>query len=233
MIPIDDNIRSWQKPIINYWLMGINLVVFIWEINLSWSDQLGYLINNWGIIPVQTNMAIANAFLYNSAAWIIVLWRFLAIPVSLFLHGSFSQILGNLLFLWVFGKTVESILGHRQYLLLYLTAGIFSGLVQIILSSGVTVPSIGANAAIASILGAYIIKFPQAKIYSVLTLLVLYIPVEVPAILYLFWWFIQQSFYGIGSLNMTGGSSFSSVSYWGQFAALVTGAAFMKIRQRL
>ncbi|MFM7408011.1 MAG: rhomboid family intramembrane serine protease [Cuspidothrix sp.] len=233
MIPINDNIRSWQKPIINYWLIGVNLAIFIWEINLSWSDQLGYLINNWGIIPAQTNLAITNAFLYNSAAWIIVFWRFLAIPISLFIHGSFAQILGNMLFLWVFGKTVESILGHRQYLLLYLTAGVFSGLVQIILSSGLTEPIIGANGAIASILGAYIIKFPQAKIYSVITLLILYIPMEIPVIFYLFWWFIQQSFYGIGNLNLGDGNSFYNVDYRGQCAALVTGIAFMKIREKL
>ncbi len=233
MIPIDDNIRTWQKPIINYWLIGINLVIFLWEIKLDLSDELGYLINNWGIIPAQVNIAIANAFSDNYAAWVIVFWRLLSLPVALFIHGSFSQILGNMLFLWVFGKTVESILGHKQYLLLYLTAGFFSGIVQIILSSEITVPIIGANGAIASILGAYIIKFPQAKIYSVLTLLVLYIPVEIPAIFYLFWWFVQQLFYGIGSLNIIGGRSFSSVSYWGQFAALVTGATFMKIRQRL
>lgn len=232
MIPIDDNIRSWQKPIINYWLIGINLVIFLWEIKLDWSNELGDLINNWGIIPAQTNIAIANAFFYNSAAWIIVFWRLLSLPVSLFLHGSFSQIIGNMLFLWVFGKTVESILGHKQYLLLYLTAGFFCGIVQIILSSDITVPIIGANGAIASILGAYMIKFPQAKIYSVLTLLVVYIPVELPVIFYLFWWFIQQSFYGIGSLNIAGGSAFSNVSYWGQCAALVTGAAFIKIRQK-
>ena len=232
MIPIDDNIRSWQKPIINYWLIGINLIIFLWEIKLDWSNELGDLINNWGIIPAQTNIAIANAFFYNSAAWIIVFWRLLSLPVSLFLHGSFSQIIGNMLFLWVFGKTVESILGHKQYLLLYLTAGFFCGIVQIILSSDITVPIIGANGAIASILGAYMIKFPQAKIYSVLTLLVVYIPVELPVIFYLFWWFIQQSFYGIGSLNIAGGSAFSNVSYWGQCAALVTGAAFIKIRQK-
>ncbi len=232
MIPIDDNIRSWQKPIINYWLIGINLIIFFWEIKLNWSDELGDLINNWGIIPAQINISIANAFFYNSAAWVIVFWRLVSLLVSLFLHGSFSQILGNMLFLWVFGKTVESILGHRPYLILYLTSGFFCGIVQIILSSDLTTPIIGANGAIASILGAYIIRFPQAKIYSVLTLLFLYIPVEVPVIFYLFWWFIQQSFYGIGSLNLAGDSAFSNVSYWGQCAALVTGAAFMKIRQK-
>jgi membrane associated rhomboid family serine protease len=232
MIPIDDNIRSWQKPVINYWLIGINLVIFLWEVKLNWSNELGYFINSWGIIPTQINVAIANAFFYNNAAWVIVIWRLLALPVSLFLHGSFSQILGNMLFLWVFGKTMETVLGHKQYLLLYLTSGFFCGIVQMILSSDLTVPIIGANGAIAAILGAYIIQFPQAKIYSVLTLLVIYIPVEVPVILYLFWWFIQQSFYGIGTLDMGSGYSFSGVSYWGQFAALVTGAAFMKMRQR-
>ncbi|MTJ55270.1 rhomboid family intramembrane serine protease [Anabaena sp. UHCC 0253] len=232
MIPVDDNIRSWQKPIINYWLIGINLVIFIWEIKLDTTNELGYLINNLGIIPAQINQAIANAFLNNSAAWVVVFWRFISLPVSLFLHGSFSQFLGNLLFLWVFGKTVEGILGHKQYLLLYLTAGFFCGIVQIILLSDLTIPIIGANGAIASILGAYIIKFPQAKIYSVLALLILYIPVELPVIFYLFWWFIQQLFYGIGSLNISGSFSFSNVSYWGQFAALVTGATFMRLRQK-
>ncbi|MTJ07179.1 rhomboid family intramembrane serine protease [Anabaena sp. UHCC 0204] len=232
MIPVDDNIRSWQKPIINYWLIGINLVIFIWEIKLDTTNELGYLINNLGIIPAQINQAIANAFLDNSAAWVVVFWRLLSLPVSLFLHGSFSQFLGNLLFLWVFGKTVEGILGHKQYLLLYLTAGFFCGIVQIVLLSDLTTPIIGANGAITSILGAYIIKFPQAKIYSVLALLILYIPVELPVIFYLFWWFIQQLFYGIGSLNISGSFSFSNVSYWGQFAALVTGATFMGLRQK-
>lgn len=230
MIPISDNIQSWKKPIITYWLIGINVAIFCWELKLDTSGQLGDFVNSWGIIPEQTNAAITNAIFYNSAAWIVVFWRLLSLPVSLFVHSSFSQIIGNLLFLWVFGKTVERFLGQQRYLLLYLVAGVFSGMIHIFMASTLTVPVIGANGAIASILGAYIIKFPKAKIYSVLPVIFVFIPVEIPAFLYLFWWFIQQLFYGIGSLNIPGGVN--NLSYWGQFAGLVTGAAFMQMVKR-
>lgn len=232
MIPISDHIHTRKKPLINYWLIGVNLVIFLWEIQLSVTGNLTNLINNWGIIPGQTNLAIYHAFFNNAAAWIVVFWRLLSLPISLFLHGSFSQILGNMLFLWVFGRTLEGILGRRTYLILFLTSGIFSGIVITLLAPNLTIPIVGSNAGIAAILGAYIMKFPKSKIYSVIPLLVVYIPTEVPVFLYLFWWFIQQSFYGIGSLNIVGGVNQSNVVYWGQFAALVTGAAFIKMRQR-
>ncbi|MBD2134625.1 rhomboid family intramembrane serine protease [Sphaerospermopsis sp. FACHB-1094] len=230
MIPISDNFYSWKKPIITYWLIGINLGIFCWELQLDVSGKLGNFVSNWGIIPEQTNTALTNAIFYNSAAWIVVIWRLIALPLSLFVHGSFSQILGNILFLWVFGKTVERNLGHQRYLLLYLAAGVFGGMMQIFMNPKLSVPVIGANGAIAAILGAYIIKFPKVKIDSILPLIIIFIPVEIPAFWYLFWWFIQQSFYGIGSLNIDGG--FTNPGYWGQFAGLVTGAAFIKMIKR-
>jgi membrane associated rhomboid family serine protease len=232
MIPISDNIISWKKPIINYWLIGINIGIFFWELKLGWTGELESFVNTWGIVPHQTNLALTDAIFYNSAAWLIVFWRLLAIPMSLFVHGSFSQIISNLIFLWVFGKTIEGILGHKQYLILYLSAGIFAGMVQIFLASNSELPIIGANAAIASILGAYIIRFPQARIDSILPLLIVYIPVELPAFIYLFWWFIQQAFHSIGSLNIPGGINGFSLSFWGQLAGLATGAAFMRMMQR-
>ncbi|MBE9058380.1 rhomboid family intramembrane serine protease [Sphaerospermopsis sp. LEGE 08334] len=230
MIPISDNFYSWKKPIITYWLIGINLVIFCWELQLDISGKLGNFVSNWGIIPEQTNTALTNAIFYNSAAWIVVIWRLFTLPLSLFVHGSFSQILGNILFLWVFGKTIERNLGQQRYLLLYLAAGVFAGMMQIFMNPKLSVPVIGANGAIAAILGAYIMKFPKVKIDSVLPLIIIFIPVEIPAFWYLFWWFIQQSFYGIGSLNISDG--FTNPGYWGQFAGLVTGAAFIKMIKR-
>ena len=230
MIPISDNFYSLKKPIITYWLIGINLAIFCWELQLSISGKLGNLVSNWGIIAEQTNTALANAIFYNSAAWIIVIWRLIALPISLFIHSSFSQILGNILFLWVFGKTIERVLGQQRYLLLYLTAGVFGGMIQIFMESKLTIPVIGANGAIAAILGAYIMKFPKIKIDSILPLIIVFIPLQIPAFWYLLWWFIQQWFYGIGSLDIPGGVT--NPSYWGQFAALVTGAAFIRIVEK-
>jgi membrane associated rhomboid family serine protease len=168
MIPISDYIYSRTKPLVNYWLIGINIVVFLWEIKLELSSELGYFINSWGVIPAQISGAITNAVFLNSAAWIVVFWRSLSLLLGMFLHGSFSQILGNLLFLWVFGKTVENILGHGRYLLFYLAAGVLTGVVQVLAEPSLTVPLIGANGAIAAVLGAYVMKFPQAKIYTIL-----------------------------------------------------------------
>ncbi|MBD2417947.1 rhomboid family intramembrane serine protease [Anabaena cylindrica FACHB-243] len=230
MIPISDNIYSWKKPMITYWLIGVNLFIFSWQLSLDINDKLGSFVNTWGIIPEQINTAFTNAIFYNSAAWIVVFWRLFSLPLSLFLHSSFSQLLGNLLFLWVFGKSLERILGQQRYLLLYLVAGIFAGMIQIFMEPKLTIPVIGANGAIASILGAYIMKFPKTKIDSILPLIIVFIPVEIPAFFYLFWWFVQQLFYGIGSLNIPGGVT--NLGYWGQFAGLVTGAAFMRMVQR-
>lgn len=230
MIPISDNFYSWKKPIVTYWLIGINIAIFCGELNLDINGQLGNFVNSWGIIPLQTKIAITNAVFYNSAAWVVVFWRLLALPISLFLHSSFSQIIGNLLFLWVFGKTVERSLGRQRYLMLYLAAGIFAGMIQIFMESKLDMPVVGANGAISAILGAYIIKFPKVKIDSVLPLIIIFIPVEIPAFLYLFWWFIQQLFYSIGGLNIPGGVA--NLGYWGQFAGLVTGAAFMRMVKR-
>ncbi|MBD2664360.1 rhomboid family protein [Richelia sinica FACHB-800] len=232
MIPVSDNVIKWNKPIINYWLIGINISIFLWEIYLAINDNLGNFINNWGIIPAQTNGAITNAVFYNSAAWIVVFWRLLSLPIALFIHSSFSQILGNMLFLWVFGQSVEAAIGQRRYIVLYLASGIFCGMVQSFFDPNLTIPIVGANGAIASILGAYIMKYPQARIYSVLPLIFVYIPVELPAFLYVCWWFVQQAFYGIGSLNIPGGVNQSHFALWGQFAALVTGAAFMRMVTR-
>ncbi|OUL29891.1 rhomboid family intramembrane serine protease [Nostoc sp. T09] len=232
MIPINDNIHIRHRPIINYWLIGINIAIFLWEIQLELGDKLAEFIFSWGIIPAQITGAITSAFV-NPAAWIVVCWRLICLPLGMFLHGSFSQILGNLLFLWVFGKTLENILGHKRYLGFYLLSGILTGIIQILAEPSLTVPLIGANGAIASILGAYVMKFPQAKIDSILPLIFVYIPVELPAFVYLFWWFIQQFFYGIGSLNIppVGVNQFS-IAYWAQAGGLLIGAVFMRFQRR-
>ncbi|MGF1938482.1 MAG: rhomboid family intramembrane serine protease [Nostoc sp. ChiQUE02] len=232
MIPISDNIRCRSKPIINYWLIGINLAVFLWELKLEFSGELGYFISSWGVIPAQISGAVTNALFFNSAALIIVILRVFSLISGIFMHGSFSQILGNLLFLWVFGKTVENILGHRRYLGLYLAAGAIASFVQILAEPSLAVPLIGANGAIAAILGAYIIKFPKAKIYTILPLIILYIPIELPAFFYIFWWFVQQLFYGIGSLNIPPlGVNQSGVVFVGQVVGSLIGAVFMRLKK--
>ncbi|KYC43155.1 rhomboid family intramembrane serine protease [Scytonema hofmannii PCC 7110] len=231
MIPIGDNVFFFtrRKPIIVYLLIGIHLALFLWELKLELSGELGAFVNAWGIVPAQINGAIASALSGNPAAWIVVLMRGTFLLTGMFLHGSFSQILGNLIFLWVFGRTVESVLGYGRFLLLYLVSGLLTGLLQVLVEPSLTIPLIGANGAIASILGAFVLKFPQSKIYTILPLLIIFIPIELPAFFYLFWWFVQQLSYGIGSLNIPGGVNSFSIGYWAHGAGIVIGAVFMKL----
>lgn len=229
MIPISDRIVHHREPTITFWLIGINLVIFFWQIYLELSDKLGEFINQFGVVPAQMTSAISDATSANSAAWIVVFWRLLTLVSGIFLHGSFSQILGNLLFLWVFGKTLENYLGQKYYLGLYLGAGILTGVMQMLLEPNLTVPLIGANGAIASVLGAYVVQFPQTKIYTILPLIIIYIPIELPAFVYIFWWFLQQSFHGFGNLNVIVNQP--GIAYWVQIVGLIIGATFMYYRQ--
>ncbi|MBE9199466.1 MULTISPECIES: rhomboid family intramembrane serine protease [unclassified Nodularia (in: cyanobacteria)] len=232
MIPISDSIRLRHQPIISYWLIGINIVIFLWQLKLEVSGELGGFINSWGLIPVQIHSAITNAIHINPAAWVVVVWRSASLFLAMFLHGSFSQILGNLLFLWVFGKTVENVIGRGHFLGLYLGAGMLTGIAQVILEPSLRIPLIGSNGAIAAILGAYVCKYPQVKIDTIMPLLIVYIPMELPAYFYLFLWFIQQLFYGIGSLNIPpSGVNSPSLAYWAQLLGLFIGAALMKFNQ--
>jgi membrane associated rhomboid family serine protease len=206
MIPIADNTPNRDRPLVTYGLIGINLALFLWELRLELTGELNAVVNSWGVIPSQITTVGRDTLAAGNPAAVIA---FILIATSLlkgiFLHGSFSQILGNLLFLWVFGSKVEGILGWWRYLGFYLISGILMGIIQILADSSLNVPLIGANGAIASILGAYLMAFSQAKIDSILPLVIIFIPVELPALFYLFWWFVQQVFYGIGSLNITPG----------------------------
>ncbi|ARV58100.1 rhomboid family intramembrane serine protease [Nostocales cyanobacterium HT-58-2] len=234
MIPISDNIFFFRrrKPIIIYCLICLNIALFLWELKLELSGELSNFVNSWGVVPAEISTAFANALAGNLAAWIVLLMRSTTLLVGMFLHASFSQILGNSIFLWVFGRTLESVFGYRRFLIFYLVSGILTGLVQILAEPSLTVSLIGTNGAITAILGAYILKFSNAKIDTILPLIIVFIPVELPASFYLFWWFVQQISYGIGSLNISGGVTSSSISYWAQVAGLFIGAAFTKLLQR-
>ena len=230
MIPISDNVRGRRVPIATYCLIGINALLFLWELKLEFSGELSNFIHTWGIIPEKISSAITDALSGNPAAWVVVLLSSTSLIAGMFLHGSFSQILGNSLFLWVFGKSVEKALGYGKFLKLYLICGIVTGSIQILTEPSLSVPLIGANAAIASVLGAYAFRFPSAKVDTILPLLIVFIPVEVPASLYLLWWFLQQLFYGVGSLNITGGVNPGSAGYWAHGAGILVGATWARFR---
>ncbi|MBD1929347.1 rhomboid family intramembrane serine protease [Trichocoleus sp. FACHB-90] len=230
MIPIADNIASPRKPIINYFLISINIALFLWELKLEVAGELTNFIQHWGIVPAHLSAVMSDAVSGNNpAAWFAVLIVSSSLLSAIFLHSSFSQILGNLLFLFVFGKGVENILGHRGYLIFYLISGLLTGIVQVLVEPTLSVPFIGANGAIASVIGAYLLNFPKAKIDTVLPLIVVFIPIELPALFFLFWWFVQQVFYGIGSLKISSGVNPVNITYWTHGIGLALGLILARL----
>jgi membrane associated rhomboid family serine protease len=230
MIPISDNVPSFRKPIVNYLLIGINIALFLWELKLEVSGQLGDVVNSWGVVPARISAVTADALTSgNPATWVAWVLVSSSLLSGMFFHSSFGQILGNLLFLWVFGKNVENLLGHGGFLVFYLLCGVLAGAVQILVEPTLTLPLIGANGAIAGVLGAYFVSFPKAKIDTILPLIIVFIPIELPALFYLVWWFVQQVFYSIGSLNIPGGVNPFSIAYWAQAVGLLIGAVLIRL----
>ena len=235
MIPVSDNVFLFTrtKPFATLSLIGLNIALFLYELKLEPRGELGYFINAWGVAPVQISGAMASTASGNAAASIAIIIHSTSLFAGMFLHGSFAQILGNMLFLWVFGSTLEKVLSPVRFLALYFIAGILTSIVQVFAEPNLAVPLIGANGAVAACLGAYIYKFPKVKIDSVLPLLIVFIPVEIPAFFYLFWWFIQQLFYGIGSLDIPpNGVNQWSIGYWTHGIGILFGAVFMRFQQR-
>jgi membrane associated rhomboid family serine protease len=230
MIPISDNVVGRTKPIVTYILITISVIVFFWELYLDFHGELGKLINTWGIVPVNITQSLNIAIAGNQAAWVYVVMSSTSVFLGMFLHASFAQIVANSIFLWVFGKSLEKALGNWGFLGFFLVCSTLTGIIQIFAEPNLTVPLVGMNSAIASILGGYVIRFPHAKVDSVLPLILVYIPVQLQGGFYLFWWFVQQLFYGIGTLNIApNGANQFGIAYWMQGMGILIGAGYIKL----
>jgi len=212
MIPISDANPTRRVPWVNYTLIAFNIIVFVYELSLS-SAQLDVLITRWGM-----NSAAILQGLFHPATTPISVWATLI--TSQFLHAGWAHIIGNMLFLWVFGDNIEDVLGHLGYIAFYFLSGTAAGLAQTIVLGPSLVPSIGASGAIAGVLGAYILLYPMARISILFPLLILFWTIEIPAVVVIGWWFIQQFFYGITALSDTAASG---IAFWAHIGGFVTG----------
>jgi membrane associated rhomboid family serine protease len=179
MIPLRDSLRPQKRPYINLLLIFLNLAIFINQLSLTQTELIG-LFYRYGIIP-------ERFLLLQGAGWFPLM-------SSMFFHGGWLHLLGNMLYLWVFGDNVEDRLGHAGYLLFYLAAGVTSGLTHILANPQSAVPTIGASGAVAGILGAYFILFPHARVLTPLPIGFFITTAHLPAVLFLFIWFFLQVF---------------------------------------
>jgi membrane associated rhomboid family serine protease len=215
VVPIRDDIPSRSVAYITYILILLNVVVFIYELSLG--EGLDRFLQVWALVPVKlTKSLVGQPTGLPFPAWVTLF-------TSQFLHSGFLHLGGNMLFLWVFGNNVEDALGKVKYLLFYLSCGALAALAQWIFSADSMVPTVGASGAIAGVLGGYIIKYPHAKVLTLVPLGFIVAPFRIPAVFFLGFWFLQQAFYSVASLGastQTGG-----IAYWAHAGGFVAGAA--------
>lgn len=219
MVPLRDNNPTRITPYVTYGLIIANVLVFVYELSLP-PRLLEEFFRIWAIVPRQLTESFTGQLDYQSFPEWITLFT------SQFLHGGFLHIAGNMLFLWIFGNNIEDRLGHLKYLVFYLACGALAGLAQWFFSAYSTVPSLGASGAIAGVMGAYILRFPRAKVLTLIPLGIILLPINIPAFWFLGIWFLQQALYGVASLEaptnigMEGGG----VAYWAHAGGFIFGA---------
>src|SRR3954447_14253019 len=206
MIPLRDRNPTRRTPIVTFALIAACFAVFALELWISFRDgdqALERFFEVWGAVPSKITAAI-HAGDWSSQA-------ILGIFGSMFLHGGWLHILGNMLFLWIFGNNVEDRLGRIPFLLFYLVGGIAAALTQVWIAPPSNVPLVGASGAIAAVLGVYFVLFPGARILSLVFLGFFYQLLEVPALIVLGFWFALQllnGFAGLGAETAQGGVAF-------------------------
>ncbi len=182
MFPLRSTERVVNPTPLTILLIVINLVLFFYQ-NLLSHGRLEEFVLRYALIPDRIHLS--------------------ALVTSMFLHGGWMHIIGNMLFLWVFGRNLEDILGSVKFFVFYLFCGIAAGLTHILLNSHSPIPTIGASGAIAGVMGAYLVKFPGARIVTLIFVVFFATTVELPAAFVLLYWFVIQIFSGVGSITVT------------------------------
>lgn len=218
MIPLRDDQPTFSKPFINYFLIVVNVVVFLWELSVS-HRALGGFLTEFGVVPRHAIAVLTGQSHYPPASAILPLFT------SLFLHASFLHVAGNMLFLWIFGDNVEDYLGHFRYLLFYLVSGLAADVTHILLNANSRVPSIGASGAIAGVMGAYFILYPRARVLTWFPPIFLF---HVPAWLMLGYWFLVQFLSGTATIAEATQSP-GGVAFWAHVGGFVAGILMIKV----
>jgi len=213
MIPLRDAIPTRRTPVVPLGLIVACFVVFAWELGLQATSEasLNAFVTEWGVVPAELLAAWGSGQIVSQETATLV--------TSQFLHGGWLHLVGNMLYLWIFGNNIEDRLGRIVFLLFYLAGGVIAALAQVAVDPDSTVPLIGASGAIAATLGAYLVLFPGARITTLVFLGFFYQLINVPAIVVLGFWFFLQLLDGIGSLGMETGAGIAFFAHIGGFVA--------------
>lgn len=216
MIPLKDKNPSHSFPFVNYLLIAANVIVFFYELSLG--PGLDAFFVKYGLVPSRYFDAVANHTQLIS--------RYVPFFTSMFIHGGWLHIIGNMWFLFIFGDNVEDKLGHKRYLAFYLLSGLAAGGLQTYLSANSSIPTIGASGAISGVLGAYLMMFPRARIVTLIPIFFIFDIIDISAILFIGFWFLIQFFSGMQSVShgLSGG-----IAWWAHVGGFIAGILMVPI----
>jgi membrane associated rhomboid family serine protease len=207
---------------VSYALIAANVWVFLYELALG--PGLEAFVQTWGFVPARYFL-VAQIDPDNWAA------RYLPIFTSMFLHGGWAHLIGNMVYLWVFGDGLEDRLGHLRYLALYLLTGVGAALAHAYLYPTSAVPTVGASGAISGVLGGYLVLFPAARVLTLIVLVFFIVDVvEIPAVLYLGFWFLMQLLSGAFALAVA--DTAGGVAWWAHVGGFMAGMAMVPLLRR-
>ncbi len=235
MIPLKDNIPSKRFPFVTVTLILINVVVYLLAIRHGGSFFGGpdtHVVVKYGAIPtalthcLTDNEVITGNQLICAHTGGMPTWQ--TIFTGMFMHASFLHIAGNMLFLWIFGNNVEDAMGPIKYVFFYLLGGIAALALQVAIDPNSTAPTLGASGAIAAVLGGYILLYPRARVLTLIFIILFFTVVELPALLVLGFWFIQQAVFAAADLTNPTGSG-GGVAYFAHIGGFAFGLTTIKL----
>lgn len=219
MFPIRDTIASKTYPVVNNTLIALNVILFVVE--LMQGPAMEEFIYRYGLVPARYSLPhLAGYFSWGQQVFSLISF--------MFLHGGFWHLLGNMWSLYIFGDNVEDHMGPLRYLLFYLLCGFASGLSHLLINLHSNIPTIGASGAIAGVMGAYFILYPRAKILTLVPILIIPFFFEIPAVLYLGFWFFLQFMGAAGSRPGAAG-----IAWWAHVGGFVFGIGFLQLIRRI
>ncbi len=218
MIPLRDANPSRCTPWITIAIIAVNTLVFLYEYSLS-EPMLRRMVFTMGMVPARVTAFVSQPEISLGEA-------FLPLFSSMFLHGGWLHLIGNMWFLWIFGDNIEERLGHFRYLFFYLLCGVGAGLAHIVFNWGSTVPTLGASGAVAGVLGGYLLLYPHARVLTLVPFFFLML-LELPAYLILVYWFVIQLFSGAASVGVQSAQG-GGVAWWAHVGGFLLGLVLVK-----
>ena len=221
MLPLRDDQPRYSTPRVNYFLIGLNLVIFFFEWSLD-PRSLEILIHQFGVVPSHLAAFLSGSPRYPLPAVVLPFFT------SLFLHGSWLHVIGNMWFLYIFGDNVEDYLGHFKYLVFYLLTGLIAMGTQVLVNLHSPIPTVGASGAIAGVLGAYFVLYPRARVLTWIFELI-FVFIWIPAWIWLGLWFVGNFLSGTETALAVHKQNMGGVAFWAHVGGFVSGALLVKL----